>query len=202
MTASISRSMTTASNRAATGGVGRGELGRARRRRWRSARPRTRRSRLTGARGDRAGGTSSRSIARSSVGARSGCSTRAVAASGVARRTASGCRGGDALVMSGSSSGIGRAEQRQLGAASGGAGDAGVAGPGRRRSRSRSGPASDDAHDGGGPSPRRRAPDRRAGSSRAASRAERQLGNGLRAGEASEKSYPQLRQRSTCSNPR
>ncbi len=42
------------------------------------------------------------------IAARDGCSTRPFAGSGVARRTASGWRGGDGLVISGSSSVIGR----------------------------------------------------------------------------------------------
>jgi hypothetical protein len=54
-----------------------------------------------------AGDDSARSSGRSKLGARSCGSARGLATSGVARRTASGGRGGDALVMSASSSGIG-----------------------------------------------------------------------------------------------
>ena len=103
-------------------------------------------------------GGSPTSRARSKLGARTGVSVRSFGTSGVARRTASGGRGGDALVMSGSSSGIGgpksgSSSRRSAGARRGisatAASDIGDtmaragSGSGAPKTRSRSAPTSD-----------------------------------------------------------
>jgi hypothetical protein len=100
---------------------------------------------------------------RSKLGVRGAGSARSLATSGVARRTASGERGGDALVINGSSSGIGgpnsgsSSRRGAAAAAAGGAGGGnsataaidvertGAAGGGSATPniRSRSGPTSD-----------------------------------------------------------
>ena len=141
--------------------------------------------------------TSPRSSARSSERAR-GCSARTRGTSGVARRTASGGRGGDACVMSGTSSGIGAPNSGSSATPARPArGDPAVgapkhaleigAGVGRRgRRRGHRASTSDRSS---------------SGLTACGRRAERQI-RGRRRPAASEKSYPQLRQRSTCSNPR